>query len=141
MSHATSEAASPAVWTLSLKNIERATRRLSSLADELLDVTGATIRLVSVEEVDLSMVVRDVIDDMQDEISRSGSEVSVRKSGSTVGHWERRRIEQVVTNLLSNALKFGLKRPIEITIDRTDENHVRLGDVPSAVETGVAAVG
>ena len=35
-----------------------------------------------------------------------------------VGRWDPLRIEQVVTNLLTNANKFGCGRPIEVSIDR-----------------------
>ena len=33
-----------------------------------------------------------------------------------MGQWDRFRLEQVVNNILSNAIKFGLGKPIEIVI-------------------------
>lgn len=57
---------------------------------------------------------------------RSGSEVSVRASGSAIGRWDPRRLERVVTNLLSHALKFGAEKPIVISIDGGAEGLVRL---------------
>jgi PAS domain S-box-containing protein len=112
----------------SLQRIERCTKRLIALADDLLDVTsGRAVRMhLDLEDADLSQVVGDVIAGMQDVISRSGSDVCVASSGPTVGHWDRHRLDQVVTNLLTNALKFGAKRPIAVTVDGTAERSVKL---------------
>jgi PAS domain S-box-containing protein len=114
--------------TASLQKVERATKRLTSLVENLLEVTaGGAARVdLELEDVDLSEVVRDVVAEMQDDISGSGSDVSLRASGSPVGRWDRRRLEQVVTVLLSNALKFGGKKPIVVTIDGAREGGVRL---------------
>jgi signal transduction histidine kinase len=42
-----------------------------------------------------------------------------------VGRWDSLRLEQVVTNLLTNALKYGAGRPIEVTVEG-DDTHARL---------------
>jgi signal transduction histidine kinase len=112
----------------SLQRVERCTKRLISLADDLLDVTsGRAVRMhLDLEDTDLSQIVGEVIAGMQEVVARSGSDVCVASSGPTVGHWDRHRLDQVVTNLLSNALKFGAKRPIAVTVDGTTERSVKL---------------
>jgi signal transduction histidine kinase len=44
----------------------------------------------------------------------------VRAQQPITGWWDRYRLEQVVTNLLTNAIKFGERAPIEITITAED---------------------
>ena len=36
--------------------------------------------------------------------------------GAVVGEWDRSRLDQVVTNLLANAAKFGAGKPIEFVV-------------------------
>ncbi|NUP08571.1 MAG: PAS domain-containing protein [Polyangiaceae bacterium] len=100
--------------------IERNDRRLALFVDDLLDVarirTGQLTFDVS-EEVNLGKVVQDVVDRFASDIAASGSTVTVKAAHDVVGPWDRFRLDQVISNLLSNALKFGLGKPIEITID------------------------
>jgi PAS domain S-box-containing protein len=111
----------------SLQRVERAMKRLTLLVENLLDVSsGQAARELDLEDLDLSKVVGEVVTGMQEETSRSGSEVSVQASGSPVGRWDKRRLEQVVTSLLSNALKFGSKKPVVVTIDGAMDRCVRL---------------
>lgn len=35
-----------------------------------------------------------------------------------IGFWDLRRLDQIVSNLLTNAIKYGHKKPIEITLDQ-----------------------
>jgi PAS domain S-box-containing protein len=115
-------------WAFALQKVGRATKRLTAMAEDLLEVTGGDRSPSSrgdFDDVDLAALTRDVVSEMQDDIARSGSKVYVRSSGGAVGHWDRRRIEQVVVNLLSNAFKFGSKRSIVIAID-SDDVRVRL---------------
>jgi PAS domain S-box-containing protein len=108
--------------------VERATKRLTSLVDYLVDVSSAPTSRVELdlENVDLSKLVGDVVATVQDVIAISGSDVCIQASGSAVGRWDKRRLEQVVASLLSNALKFGSKKPIVVTIESANEVSVRL---------------
>jgi PAS domain S-box-containing protein len=111
-----------------LPRVERATKRLISLTEDLLDVTrGRVSRLrLDLEDVDLSKLTDEVIAALHDDIKSSGSKVSTRASGSTIGHWDRRKLRRVVTNLLSNALKFGSKHPILVVLDGGLEDRVQM---------------
>jgi signal transduction histidine kinase len=49
----------------------------------------------------------------------------VNATGPVVGNWDRLRLDQVITNLMANALKYGAGKPIAVTVDRC-ERHARL---------------
>lgn len=102
--------------------MDRQVQRLTRLIDDLLDVSQLhTGRLeLHVEPVDLAEVVDEVVERLGERVAQSGSLVSVRAEPPVVGSWDRSRLEQVVSNLLDNALKFGAGKPIEITVARKD---------------------
>jgi len=51
--------------------------------------------------------------------------VSFHVDAPVLGQWDHRRIEQVITNLLANAIKFGKGLPIDVTVSQSG-NHARL---------------
>ncbi|NMO22716.1 PAS domain S-box protein [Pyxidicoccus fallax] len=102
-----------------LKNLEVAeaqVHKLAVLVDGLLDVSRLAEGRLSLhlEDVDVADVVREVTRDMEPQATRSPLQVEV-ESGA-VGHLDRVRVAQVVTNLLSNALKFGTGRPVHVRL-------------------------
>jgi signal transduction histidine kinase len=102
-----------------LSTLERLTDRMAKLVGELLDVSRiqtGSLALEREDSVDLGEVVREVIDEMEGELRRAGSDLALQDGVRAVGRWDRMRLAQVVRNLLSNAVKFGRGRPIEVTI-------------------------
>jgi signal transduction histidine kinase len=97
--------------------IEREARRLARLVEELLDLGRLRSGRLTfqLEEFDLAEVVREAAGRLSVEVSRSGSSLTIR-SERVVGTWDRLRVDQVVTNLITNAIKFGLGKPVEITV-------------------------
>lgn len=98
--------------------VEREDRRLSRFVEELLDMgrfRDGRFQL-QVEPVSLSELVRDIGRRLDPDLVRSGSSLSVLVAENVVGKWDRFRLEQVVTNLLANAVKYGRGRPIEVRI-------------------------
>jgi signal transduction histidine kinase len=102
---------------------ERQVGRLRTLIDDLLDVSRIrTGRLeLSYELVELRDVVRDVVEGFAAELTEARCPVVVRAPGPIAGHWSRARLEQVVVNLIANAIKFGRAQPIEIDLGETAE--------------------
>lgn len=98
--------------------VSRQGRRLIRLIGDLLDVSRIeTGRLVlDLADVELGALVRDVVERLEPDLARSRCSLSVRASAPVTGRWDRSRLDQVVTNLLSNAMKFGSEKPIEISI-------------------------
>ncbi|WP_395813359.1 sensor histidine kinase [Archangium minus] len=101
-----------------LTGMERGVGRLSVLVDELLDVSRITSgRLVlHLEDVDLAELVREVVERIRPEAERVGCELRLQVPGPVVSRWDRLRLEQVLSNLLSNALKYGAGYPVEVAL-------------------------
>jgi signal transduction histidine kinase len=99
--------------------IERQVERLARLIQNLLDVSRVSAgRLeLTLEDVDLRDVVREVVERAHDEIAAAGSTVLVEAPRPSIGRWDRLRLDQIVTNLLSNAIKYGGGKPIEVRVD------------------------
>ena len=94
--------------------------RLGTLINALLDVsrTSAGRLQLDLSEVDLGQVVRQVVTRLQADLRNARCEVTLELEEPLHGTWDRLRIEQIVTNFLSNALKYGAGAPIEIRTAR-----------------------
>lgn len=98
--------------------------RLQKLVRELLDVSRITAGGLRLERewFDLPAAVREVIERMTPQANNAGSQVSFaagsQSGGTIIGHWDRLRIDQVVTNLLGNAIKYGAGKPIEVGVSQ-----------------------
>lgn len=105
---------------------ERSARRLERLVASLLDLSRLTVGRVAIERraLDLAQLVRDVVARLEGEARRTGSEVRLSAGAPVEGSWDRDRLDQVVTNLLSNAFKYGEGRPVEVTVERRGEQAV-----------------
>jgi PAS domain S-box-containing protein len=98
--------------------ILRQVERLKVLMNSLMDVgriTSGRLELTR-ERVDLAELVRLVLARWEEAIRRSGSAVALGAPAPVVGTWDRRLVETVVAHLVSNAVKFGCGRPIEIAV-------------------------
>ena len=101
-----------------LEIIEQQDERLIKLVNNLLDVSRLSEgRLeLELEEVDLSALVHDVVECFREEIARARCRLDIRAQDHVVGVWDRSRLEQVVTNLLTNALKYGAGTEVTISV-------------------------
>lgn len=88
--------------------------RLTALIDALLDAQQAKGQLaLELADVDLAELVHDVAERLRGRAEQVGSEMVVDVP-SIRGRWDRLRIDQVVTNLMLNAIKYGRGRPVKI---------------------------
>ncbi len=92
--------------------------RLARLVDELLDVSRvAQGRLtLDLDDVDLGELATQIVTRLDDELRRAGSTPQIQVV-AVRGRWDRARLDQVLTNLLANAIKYGAGFPIEITVE------------------------
>ena len=98
--------------------IERSARRMTHLITDLLDLAltgfGEAFPL-SRASTDLGVLVREV----GAEVSKTspGTQINVETSGTLVGQWDRRRLAEALTNLLSNAVAHGTRgKPVSVKV-------------------------
>jgi signal transduction histidine kinase len=101
-----------------LHDADRLLRRLAALVDQLLDVSrlGSGRLVLDVEEVDLSALAQEVIDRLKEEAARSETPLVLSAPSPVIGRWDRARLDQVLSNLLSNALKYGAGQPVDVEV-------------------------
>jgi PAS domain S-box-containing protein len=106
----------------SLEVADRQVKRQMHMVNELLDVSrmGAGRLVLRPEPVDLAVLVREVAERFEQELARTGSCLTVEAPAPVPGRWDRLRLEQVVTNLISNAVKYGQGKPIGLTVEAAD---------------------
>jgi PAS domain S-box-containing protein len=117
---------SPEKLKFSLVTAQRQTERLEQLVNHLLDVSRiSTGRLeLEREEVDLSALVHWVATRFADKLAAAGMVAEVHAAAPVVARVDRLRVEQVVMNLLSNAMKYAPGLPVELNVEREGESAV-----------------
>jgi signal transduction histidine kinase len=66
--------------------------------------------------VDLGEVVEETVDRLRPQCEVADCELNVEAAPGIVGLWDRIRLEQVINNLVSNAIKYGGGSPIEVRV-------------------------
>lgn len=91
----------------SLKIINRQIDRMAKLVEDLLDISRLQAGRLSLEleKFDLSQLVQETRDRMA--VLSQGHEIQVETPEHLEGIWDRGRLDQVLTNLLSNAIRYS----------------------------------
>jgi PAS domain S-box-containing protein len=103
----------------SLQIAENQSHRLTGLINDLLNVSIASSGKLSLnkELVNLGRLTESLIHRYEREISLSGSNVElVLKNANITGEWDPIRIEQALSNLLLNALKYSNGENVRVVV-------------------------
>ena len=100
------------------------TARLSRLIDDMLEISRLRTGKLSVEKAPVNLT--ELLIDLKqrfDElfIDTCGEELHLSIAEEMHGLWDRLRLEQTFTNLLTNALKYGNSKPVSIHAERVGD--------------------
>jgi PAS domain S-box-containing protein len=111
-----------------MTNAERQIAQVGRLVDRLLDVSHLSTRDLRLERehADLAEIAREVISRYEDVAAEAGGRIELAVTGPTNGWWDRSRLDQVVTNLVGNAVKYARGAPIWVSVGSGSSGHARL---------------
>ena len=110
---------------------ERQIKSLIRLIEDMLDVSRIRTGKLSIRpsRFDLAQLVSNLLQNFAQQIEAAETEVSFTAAEPVVGQWDEFRIEQVVSNLLTNALRYGGKSLIQVRVYREgNEARVEVAD-------------
>lgn len=98
---------------------DRQLERLSTLVEDMLNVSRLSTDelILDFESFDLSQLLHHLLKHREEFWGKAKSSVVTTIDRNIVGHWDKKRVEQIITNLLTNAIKYGQDKPIEISLN------------------------
>lgn len=97
---------------------ERQIQSLIRLIEDMLDVSRIRTGKLSIRPArfDLTQLVRNLLENFAPQVAAADSSIELFAEQPVEGHWDEFRIEQVVSNLLTNALRYGAKSPVDVRV-------------------------
>ncbi|MFJ2709495.1 ATP-binding protein [Pseudomonas sp. NPDC087346] len=99
---------------------ERQIKSLIRLIEDMLDVSRIRTGKLSIRpnRFDLVKLVSTLLQNFAQQMEAAETEVSLTAPEPVEGFWDEFRIEQVITNLLTNALRYGGRSPVQVRVYR-----------------------
>lgn len=98
--------------------------RLESLVENLLDISRIRLKRfeIKIQKIDLASIARETANRLKDQAAMAGSRIDLNVPQKLEGYWDRMRMEQLLTNLLSNAIRYGNGQPISLDLFEEGKN-------------------
>lgn len=111
-----SQGSSPTADRL-IELIDRQVDRLSRLVDDMLDLSRISAGKLTIEpeQFELKSMIDETLERLFPLLTEAQCEVTTEVPAGISVLWDRFRMEQVLTNLITNAAKYGAGKPIHLT--------------------------
>lgn len=102
---------------------ERQIQSLIRLIDDMLDVSRIRTGKLSIRpsRADLGKLAASVVENFSPQMEASGCTLLFQRPEPIIGVWDEFRIEQVLANLLTNAMRYGAGKPVQVSVSATPE--------------------
>ena len=113
-----------------LESTEYQSKQLAKMINDLLNISLITTgRLnLELEEADLVTITKEVMSRFSEKLEQDGQQITIESDEKVMTVCDKLRIEQVLTNLISNAIKYGQGNPIHIRIFHNGHAIIRIQD-------------
>jgi signal transduction histidine kinase len=101
---------------------------LTSLVEDMLDISRIQMGKFNFAyaAMDLGELVRSVVESSLPQLERARITPTLHIEKGVQGLWDRERLRQVVSNLLSNCIKYASGAPIDVRVESLGDAGVRL---------------
>ncbi len=101
-----------------LENAEQQIKLLATMINDLLNVSLITTGHMNLDsrECDLVEIAKRVTQNFSEKLKEKKYKIKTKYSKAVVGKWDDARIEQAITSLFSNAIKYGEGKPIFVSV-------------------------
>ncbi|MFS2023903.1 ATP-binding protein [Massilia sp. GER05] len=105
-----------------IKRDERQIKAMIRLIDDMLDVSRMKSGTLSIRpaKVELMALLERVVNDLSLQAAAAGANVVLAPHHPVEGFWDEFRIEQVVVNLLTNAMRYGGGGAVEVSVHKEE---------------------
>ncbi len=105
---------------------EKQINRISRLVDDMLQIThmASGKATFDFEKTNLGVLVTEVLNSFSPQLEENSITLTTTIASEVIGHWDRYKLEQVIINLLTNAVKYGNNSPIEIEVKQENNTAI-----------------
>ncbi|MES2525468.1 MAG: PAS domain-containing sensor histidine kinase [Bdellovibrionota bacterium] len=116
----------PQISQESITKLDRQVNRLSKLQEEMLDISRLSRGRLTLhkKQMNLSSLTSDVIFGFMDQLKISAIPLTQNIAENVTGTWDPDRLEQVVENLVTNAIRYAKKSPLYIRVARENDRAI-----------------
>ena len=112
--------------TMLMSQVVSSAGRATEIVEHLLDLArsrlGSGLPIIK-QHMDIGFITRQLVDETR--VIHPGRKITLEVSGDTEGEWDKARLGQVLSNLLSNAVQYGFTdMPICVTVKGSTEEVV-----------------
>lgn len=110
----------------SIQRAQDQAERIGRLVDRLLDVSQLASGKLKLDlaPCDLGEIIKDVTERLSEQASNAGSEIRMTIGSGIIAPADKFRLDEALSNVVSNAIKYGAGRPIDIQLEDRDAKAV-----------------